>query len=376
MIRLERKASKLLSSLSSSSFHERIDNIKKKSSSKKLSFVRSGGSGSARGIGGGSSGFVKDVSYYRTDDATTTTTAGTTPTEAAATSGYVATSTGGANERRDDDSFKYPSKGYEEEEEEEEEKAEEEIYDFADDSGDFFLPKKLIMTDNVGYESSSSFQNECFSPIHNNNTKKRGNVATSRRRSSIASRRSSMGTVDGGSSSGLSLSGGAPIKYTTITQNELFQECFCGTGSGKTTITVVHFFNNNNNSSDGESEECCGISQAIDRALNTCASEGYVGNNVRLVRINGKLAPFIAPQMGLKRFPALVALGSQRKHQRQGETSAMNFWEQQQHKQTAKVVGTKVVLDKLFDFHMLGLCSGDDEWDADYIADWIETNLS
>ena len=73
--------------------------------------------------------------------------------------------------------------------------------------------------------------------------------------------------------------------------------------------------------------------------------------------------------MGVKQLPCLVALGGNNNNN--NASSQMNW----QQKQNNKVVGTKVVLDKLFDFHLLGLCVGDDEWDAEYISDWIETNL-
>ena len=55
------------------------------------------------------------------------------------------------------------------------------------------------------------------------------------------------------------------------------------------------------------------------------------------------MTPFIAPKLGVRRFPAVVAMNSK------GQ-----------------------VLDKLIDFEMIGLLVGDDEWDEEYILDWIE----
>ena len=147
--------------------------------------------------------------------------------------------------------------------------------------------------------------------------------------------------------------------YRTITQNDLFKECFGGGGmwggSISCSISIVHFFevddsscnlqlganiDDLSSSKQAQALSITGRSAKIDHILEECA---MIHTNCKFLRINGKLTPFIAPKLGVRRFPAVVAMNSK------GQ-----------------------VLDKLIDFEMIGLLVGDDEWDEEYILDWIE----
>ena len=148
--------------------------------------------------------------------------------------------------------------------------------------------------------------------------------------------------------------------YRTITQNDLFRECFGGGGmwggTNSNTVSIIHFFEMDESSAnlnpqpagddDEEDMDHASVpvterSAKLDHILENCAQE-HTG--CKFLRINGKLTPFMAPKLGVRRFPAVVAMNSK------GQ-----------------------VLDKLIDFEMVGLLLGDDEWDEEYIEEWIES---
>ena len=116
--------------------------------------------------------------------------------------------------------------------------------------------------------------------------------------------------------------------YRTINQNEFLQECM-GDASENVT-TIVHFF-------DSEDDTA---TKTLDSLLEELAIQ-YT--NVKFVRINGKLCPYVAPKMNIKRFPTVLALD-----------------------------GGGNTIDKLCDFEMFGLLVGDHEWDEEYLHDWID----
>ena len=135
------------------------------------------------------------------------------------------------------------------------------------------------------------------------------------------------------SSSSSSSGAGGGGEYRTITQNDFFQE------SGEEGTTIVHFYNGDDNDS---------TTKQIDSILQEMAS---LYPDTKFLRINGKLCPFLAPKMGVQRFPTILALQDG---------------------------GTRIV-DKLCDFELTRLLlkqqsqQHGDEWDMeDYIHDWID----
>ena len=119
-------------------------------------------------------------------------------------------------------------------------------------------------------------------------------------------------------------------EYRTITQNDFFQE------SGDEGTTIVHFYNGDDNDT---------TTKQIDSILQEMTLH-YP--DTRFLRINGKLCPFLAPKMGIQRFPTILALQNG---------------------------GTRIV-DKLCDYELTRLLlkqqQHGDQWDMeDYIHDWI-----
>jgi hypothetical protein len=114
----------------------------------------------------------------------------------------------------------------------------------------------------------------------------------------------------------------------TITQNDFFQECLLQKTGG---CFVVHFYS--------ETEQ----SQKLDRRLAELAKDHHF-KQVNFRRIQGLLAPFVAPRLGVLKFPGLVAIKC-------GQ-----------------------VLDKQCDFESLGLLEGDDQWDEEFLRLWMAKN--
>ena len=94
----------------------------------------------------------------------------------------------------------------------------------------------------------------------------------------------------------------ASTNYRTMTQNEFFLEHMLGleTKTATTsTTTIVHF-------ADDDASE----SRVIDRYLGRISARTNADfhGKVRFVRLNGKLAPFVAPKLGIKRFPCIASM--------------------------------------------------------------------
>ena len=83
-------------------------------------------------------------------------------------------------------------------------------------------------------------------------------------------------------------------EYSTVTQNDFLSEYF----ETENTIIVIHFFNENE-------EE---ISKQIDFELCDLAAKYH---EARFLRINGRLAPFIASKFKIKKFPTVAAIRRQ-----------------------------------------------------------------